>query len=128
MAYVSNESGREEVYVRRFPGLEARALISTEGGAEPLWSRDGKELFYRNGDRMMAVRILTAEPELIASPPRLLFQGRFQRGDTGGSPSTNYDVTEDGRFVMIQEDEAASAVTYHIVLHWTEELKRMVPP
>ena len=64
LAFVSDESGREEVYVRPFPGLDGKWQISTEGGTQPMWSRDGKELFFRNGDRMMAVAIST-EPELV---------------------------------------------------------------
>ena len=78
-----------------FPGSRT-AASSRRGGAEPLWSRDGKELFYRNGDRMMAVQILSTDPELVAAPPKALFErgkserelrrdrGRPLRDDPGG--------------------------------------------
>lgn len=72
--------------------------------------------------------LCTTEGELAAAPPRLLFEGRFQRGDVDGNPSTNYDESPDGRFIMIQEDEEeARDTTVHVVLNWTEELKRLVP-
>jgi len=71
LAYVSNESGRDEVYVIAFPGPGGRWQISTDGGAEPVWSRDGKELFYRNGDKMMSVSVET-RPTFTPSTPQLL--------------------------------------------------------
>ncbi|HXV60902.1 MAG TPA: protein kinase [Vicinamibacteria bacterium] len=127
LAYVSDESGREEIYVRGFPDLGQRTPISTDGGTEPLWSRDGKELFYRNGDRMMAVPVLSSSPTLDVGRPVLLFQGRFQSGDFGGNPGTNYDVAPDGRFLMIQEEGASAETSFQIVLNWGEELKRLAP-
>jgi len=69
LAYVSNESGRDEVYVRALTGAATKTTISTAGGTEPLWSRDGQELFYREGDKFMAVRV-TAEPVFEADNPR----------------------------------------------------------
>ena len=127
LAYVSNESGREEIYVRRFPGPGGRVQISTEGGTEPLWSRDGRELFYRNGDRMMAVAIST-EAQLAPGKPTLLFEGTYEMGTSlGGNPGTNYDVTTDGRFVMIRRDESAGPTQINVVQNWFEELERLVP-
>ena len=130
MAYVSDESGGEEIFICAFPSLESRAQISTGGGTEPLWSRDGTELFYRNGDEMMAVRVLATAPELEVSRPRVLFEGHFLGGlDLGGNPATNYDVASDGRFLMIQEPEVERTRTsLKIILHWSEELERRVPP
>jgi len=125
MAYVSNESGRAEVYVQPYPGPGAKRQISTEGGNEPVWARDGEELFYRNGDQMMAVEV-TTEPTFSASTPRLLFEGNFQ---PSSGNLANYDVTPDGqRFVMIQlggTDSEASQI--NVVLNWFEELKQRVP-
>ncbi len=63
MAYVSDESGQQEVYVRPYPGSDRGTLVSRGGGIEQVWSLDGRELYYRNGDRMMAVEI-TTEPNL----------------------------------------------------------------
>jgi serine/threonine-protein kinase len=127
LAYVSDESGREEIYVRPFPGRGGAKLISTEGGTEPMWSRDSKEIFYRNGEKMMAVAIST-EPELAPAKPTLLFEGRYETGQFyPGFRSTNYDVTADGRFVMIRSEESSESTQINVVLNWFEELKRLVP-
>jgi Tol biopolymer transport system component len=117
LAYVSNESGRNEVYVRAFPGLEGRVQVSTAGGVEPMWSRDGRELFYRNGDQMMAVAVST-EKGLIVGKPTLLFEEQFQAGIESGAPGTNYDIAPDGRFLMIQVEEAARQTQLNVVLNW----------
>ncbi len=108
-----------------FPGPGGKRQISTEGGQEPVWAGNGRELFYRNGDRMMAVEI-TTEPTFSASTPRLLFEGSFLR--SAGFPAF-YDVTPDGqRFVMLQQVGPDSGATQiNVVLNWFEELKQRVP-
>ncbi len=133
LAYVSNESGRDEVYVRPFPGPGGRWQVSAEGGTEPMWSRDGSELFYRNGDMMMAVEV-ALEPEFTAARPSLLFTGRYESGvgldsrDGVGNPSSNYDVSPDGqRFVMIEMAEGDLPIQAILALNWFEELKRLAP-
>ncbi|HEX9724139.1 MAG TPA: hypothetical protein VGC53_07630, partial [Vicinamibacteria bacterium] len=126
LAYVSNESGREEIYVTPFPGPGGKLQISTEGGTEPLWSRDGRELFYRSGEKMMAVAI-SLEPELTPGKATLLFEGRYQTGLVGANPASNYDVARDGRFVMIRAEEGSGPPQINVVLNWFEELKRLVP-
>jgi Tol biopolymer transport system component len=74
--------------------------ISTDGGTDPSWSSDGRELFYLHGDRLMAVPIHTAPAPNVT--PRLQFEGRYERSDSG----RNYDVAPDGkRFVMIRSDD-----------------------
>ncbi len=127
IAYVSNETGRYEVYVRPFPGPGGKWQISTVGGNEPRWEPNGRELFYRDGDKMMAVEI-SMEPEFTASAPHLLFEGPYTRSGTRpGAP--RYDITPDGqRFLMIKPSEQESSpVQLNIVLNWFEELKRLVP-
>ncbi|HXJ17249.1 MAG TPA: hypothetical protein VNM68_08640, partial [Candidatus Polarisedimenticolia bacterium] len=127
LAYASNESGRREVYVRPYPGPGGKWQISTEGGNEPLWNRNGRELFYRTGDKMMAVEIST-EPSFTAGKPRQLFEGHYQLTGLGRA---NYDVSPDGqRFLMLKpvEQEQAPPTQIDVVLNWTEELKRLVPP
>ena len=129
VAYVSDESGRQEVYVQLFPGPGGRRQISAEGGGDPVWSRNGQELFYMNGNQMIAVDIET-EPTFITGAPTLLFEGRFQQS-TGGRIAP-YDVTADGqRFLMIQDvansDSEAEPAQINIVLNWFEELKERVP-
>ncbi len=118
VAYESNESGREEVYVRPFPGPGGKWQISTEGGSEPHWSPSGRELFYRQEDKMMIVDVET-KPTFRPGRPRTLFEGRF----------LDYDVAPDGtRFLMIKEDPAESGPTHlNVVLNWFEEVKRRVP-
>ena len=74
VAYVSDESGQYEIYVRPASGEGANWQISNEGGEEPLWSRDGRELFFRNGPKWMAAEV-TTEPQFKASPPRMLLKG-----------------------------------------------------
>jgi serine/threonine-protein kinase len=116
LAYVSDETGRNEVYVQSFPNLGAKHPISNGGGTRPRWAHDGRELFYQNGNETMAVPIAT-QPIFSAGAPRLLFSGY------GG-----YDVARDGRFVMVQHarsDEGATQIT--LVQNWFEELKRRVP-
>ncbi len=86
-----------------------------------MWSRDGEELFYRQGNQMMAVTVET-EPSFRATTPRVLFEGPYSRVSNG----TNYDVSPDGRFVMVKPNQTAST-KINVVLNWFEELKRLVP-
>ncbi|GAI98958.1 unnamed protein product, partial [marine sediment metagenome] len=72
IAYASDESGRWEVYVEQYPGSGVKTMISTEGGFQPVWSRDGKELFYRSGDKMIAASIET-QPEFRVTRIEELF-------------------------------------------------------
>jgi Tol biopolymer transport system component len=126
LAYISNESGRAEIYVQPYPGPGGKWQISTEGGTEPVWNRNGRELFYRSGDKMMAVDI-TAQPSFSAGKPRLLFEGRYEQAPI---TSPNYDVSSDGqRFLMLKptEQEQAAPTQINVVLNWFEELKRRVP-
>jgi serine/threonine-protein kinase len=99
MAYVTDESGRPEVYVRAFPGQGERWTISTQGGNEPVWSRDGKQLFYRAGESIMAVAVKTS-PTFAAGAPQRLFDGPYERSTNFWC---NYDASPDGsRFLMVK--------------------------
>ena len=125
LAYVSDESGRYEIYVQPFPGPGGKWQISTDGGNDPLWAPNG-ELFYVNGNRMMVVETKT-QPTFSANTPKVLFEGRYERTGTG---STNYAVTTDGqRFVMVKiaGPEGAAPTQINVVLNWFEELKKRVP-
>ena len=113
LAYVSNETGREDVYLTRFPALDGKQVVSPDGGNEPVWARDGSELFYRSGDKLMAVRVEAGSP---LSTPIVLFEGRYQLSHT--FRGADYDVTPDGRFVMTKPVEADSALQMHVVLNW----------
>ena len=126
LAYASDESGRFEIYVQPFPGPGGKLQVSTDGGTEPLWARNG-ELFYRNGNRLMAVETKT-DPTFSASTPKLLFEGPCERG--AGAGGTNYAVTGDGQgFVMVKASgpEGSAPTQINVVLNWFEELKRRVP-
>jgi Tol biopolymer transport system component len=129
IAYVSNESGRNEIYVQAYPGPGPKIQVSAEGGTDPVWKGKGGELYYRNGDYMMAVAVST-HGVFKASKSRALWQGRYAHGmssacGAAGTTSSNYDVTSDGqRFLMIKEDETAPD-RIHVALNWTEELKRL---
>ena len=106
LAYASTETGRSEIYVQAFPGGGSKRQISNDGGAEPLWSADGEELFYRAGNRMMVV-MLEDTPSFSASRPRVLFEDRFERLPWN---ERNYDVSPDGeRFLMPWSRQSAGS-------------------
>jgi serine/threonine protein kinase/Tol biopolymer transport system component len=125
MAYCSNESGRDEVYVRTFPKVDAgKWQISMGGGRDPRWSRDGRQLFYRNEDAVMAAAVET-EPAFRAGKSQLLFRGAYLSTE-------GWDVHPDGkRFLMVKAGEKAPSAEaprrINIVLNWLEELKQRVP-
>jgi len=127
IAYASDESGRREVYVQPYPGPGGKWQISTDGGSEPVWSRNGRELFYRTGDKVMAVEIAT-EPGFSAGKPKMLFEGHYL--STTSEPGPYFDVSPDGqKFLMLKPvtQEQATPTQINVVLNWTEELKRLVP-
>jgi serine/threonine-protein kinase len=122
IAYVSDESGQYEIYVRPASGEGAKWQISSEGGEEPLWSKDGRELFYRTGPKWMAAEV-TTEPRFKASTPRMLFEGPYLN-----VPGVSYDVAADGRFLMLEENYKQPTTTQlKVILNWSEEVKRRVP-
>ena len=118
LAYVSNQSGAYEVYVQPFPGGPGRWQVSTGGGTEPLWARDGAELYYRSADRdLVAVPIQTGAGFTIGAR-RVLFPTLRYHSDPNG---TSYDITPDGRrFLMIKRPVDQELV---VVLHWIQELR-----
>ena len=126
LAYISDESGRFEIYAQPYPGPGGKWQISTEGGSEPLWNPNGRELFYRSGDKIMAVEIIT-QPSFSAGKSKVLFGGSYQPTP---ATLTNYDVSPDGqRFLMLKPSEQAQAAPtqINVVLNWFEELKHKVP-
>jgi serine/threonine-protein kinase len=125
IAYVSDFSGRDEVYIQSFPEPGERIPISNLGGIEPAWRRDGRELFYREGDRLMVVD-LGGGPGITPRTPEVLFEGRFRK-TLYGSEAANYDVSPDGsRFVMVRQKNLVTPTVIHVVLNWPEALNR--PP
>jgi len=124
MAYTSNESGPFEVYVRPYPGPDRKLQVSTQGGTHPKWNPNGKELFYRNSNKMLAVDVSMRGADIVLSQPRVLFEQRFAFGSA--MSIANYDVSPDGlRFVMVKDDSSSGRI--NIVLNWFDELKHLVP-
>jgi hypothetical protein len=127
MAYTSNESGRTEIYVRAFPGPGGKHPVSNTGGSEPLWSRDGKQLFYRLRGQVWVVDVMAAE-DFQAGRPRMLFD---QSGYCRAEAIRGYDISKEGdRFLMVKMWEAMPTPVTQMILvqNWFEELKRLVPP
>jgi serine/threonine-protein kinase len=125
MAYVSNDSGRFEVYVRPYPGAGNRVQVSIDGGTEVAWARNGRELFYWNQQKLIAAQIQT-EPVLELGNRAVLFEGPFVRSVPG---IPNYDVSPDGtRFLMLKpSEETGEERSLNIIVNWFEELERRVP-
>jgi Tol biopolymer transport system component len=123
IAYVSDESGRDEVYVRRATGQSEAVAVSTDGGRSPRWSPDGRELYYRRGDTFLAAAISTAGP-LTVGDPRTLFTLRAHPGRS--TNHAGYDVAADGRFLLLRLEPRAIPTQINIVLNWFEELRARV--
>jgi serine/threonine-protein kinase len=122
LAYQSNESGRNEIYVQEYPGPGAKQQVSIEGGAEPVWARSGRELFYRDDNKMMAVEIRTS-PAFQAAKPRQLFEGEYEHFKN----YLGFDVTPDGqRFLMVKTPPESAPRQINVVLNWADELRRRV--
>lgn len=124
VAYVTDQSGRPEVWVR-YADASAPIRVSSGGGHEPVWARDGRELFYQSGARLMAVPVLQTSPDVRFGPARVVLDGGFLTS----SPNVvrTYDVGPDGRLLMIQPLGEAPRPSFVLVQNWLEELKRLVP-
>ncbi len=137
MAYQSDESGKGQIYVRSFPDVNkgGKWQVSSEGGGSPLWSPDGRELFYRSGDATMAVEVET-DPTFKRGNPKTLFKGMYYSSTSKNITLTPWDISPDGkRFLMIKPAAAAGAAPTAaspqpkiiVVVNWFEELKQRVP-
>ncbi|MGA7928008.1 MAG: protein kinase [Candidatus Sulfotelmatobacter sp.] len=124
VAYCSNESGRWEVYVTPFPGPGGKFQISTGGGQQPRWRRDGKELFFLSPDRKLMVVPIQHEETFVAGSPQALFQTRA-REPVSSEEFFTYDVSADGQRFLINSDlPEKNPPPVDIVLNWTAELKK----
>jgi len=131
LAYVSDESGRPEVYVRTFRDAERQWQISTEGGRGPLWAPNGRELYFHQPNSagtevtMMAVPMST-EPTFRPGNPVALFTGPYRVG--GGNVPHPFDIAPDGqRLLMLKAAPQATTPAIIVIQNWFEELKRLVP-
>lgn len=131
LAYISDESGQDEAYVRSFPDGDRKIQVSSGGGFDAMWARSGRELFYRvrlgaGKFRMMVVDVRAGVP-IHVSRGRALFEDSY---DPYGIGSGTFDVFPDGQhFVMVERQRDASRLNhFNVVLNWFEELRRLVPP
>jgi serine/threonine-protein kinase len=114
LAYISNESGRFEIYVRPFPENGARVQVSTAGGRNPVWAPDGKQLYYREGTRVMSAAVAN-DPAFRVVSREFLFDGAYL---------PDFDVSRDGsRFLMIASETAGPGVV--VIPNWSTELRRL---
>jgi Tol biopolymer transport system component len=122
LVYQSDQLGRPEIYVRRYPTLAGPWPVSAGGGIQPRWSRDMKEIYYRDGVHVVAVTFhaLGAEPTL--GKPEPLFTDDYDYA--AGLSVANYEVTADGRFIMTRR--GVNGGRLHVVFNWTEELKQIL--
>jgi Tol biopolymer transport system component len=120
LAYESDESGRAEIYLTRFPKVGARYQVSKSGGSQPVWSRDGKKLFYLGlSNKLNYVEVTTAGDSVQLSEPR----GMFQTAIRSSIPIGAYDVAADGRFIMVNS-VAESTAPVVLVTNWEAEVKK----
>jgi Tol biopolymer transport system component len=121
IAYASDESGQFEVYLHSLVDPRSRVRVSSGGGEEPAWSADGRELFYRHERQLLATPVRSSSG-LEVGKASVLFEGSYHDNI---APTRSYDVTPDGRFLMVTEpagDDLPQELT--LVLGWAEELKR----
>jgi eukaryotic-like serine/threonine-protein kinase len=127
LAYRSNESGQDQIYVQSFPVPGGKVQVSTGGGVQPVWSRDGRALYFRAATDLMVARA-AGGPSLSLLAPVALFRDHFARPQ--GAAHTTYDVFPDGTFVFLESIESADATSVTPVLlstfHWTEDLAARV--
>ncbi|HUP25842.1 MAG TPA: protein kinase [Thermoanaerobaculia bacterium] len=126
VAYVSDQYGEAEVFVRPFAEAGAPMPVSRGGGHSPLWARDQSELYFLSGENLMAVGLTPAGDRLSLALPETVFSGDFV-SSTGRASDLIYDVAPDGRFLMIQRSEERETSEIVIVKNWSEELRRLAP-
>ena len=120
IAYTSDESGREEIYLQHVQGTGGKRKVSSAGGQWPVWAHTGSELFFLNGNKLMTAKVDPASG--IPGAIQELFELRNL------VPEVGFDVAPDGKsFVMVVQDEQRPATELRVVLNWFEELKRLVP-
>jgi eukaryotic-like serine/threonine-protein kinase len=119
LAYSASETGRSEIFVEPVSGNAGRWQISLDGGEQPRWSRTGREIFFRNGTRMMSVAVET-QPRFVAGKPVQLFDAKFDRGGAVGG----YDATPDGKKFLMIRSVQPNPTEIRVVVNWLEELRR----
>jgi serine/threonine-protein kinase len=132
IAYMSNESGAAEVYVQPYPGPGEKTRVSTDGGGGPIWTANGREVLYQSGNgqtqRFFSTEILSLAP-FRADTPRVLFEAKASEYGSS-TPVRGWDMSADGqRFLLLRNVVSTDkpVTEMHVVLNWTEELKRLAP-
>jgi Tol biopolymer transport system component len=126
VAYGSKQTGRIEMWMRPFVGTGAAVRVSSDGGHDPVWSRDGRELFYTNGPQLMAAQVTPSADRVRTDPPHALLDGGFTHDDA--DPNIRFfDAAPDGRLLIIEASEKTPSAAIVVVQHWGEELARLLP-
>ena len=122
LVYASTDAGASQVYLTPYPALDRKWSISTRGGTQPRWARNGTEVFYRDGPRMMSVGVGMSGAGVAIAEPKVLFDRSF----TSGAYVTiaNYDVTPDGGFVMAEAVTGTPRLT--VILNWADAVRQRV--
>jgi eukaryotic-like serine/threonine-protein kinase len=124
VAYVSRQSGHNEIDVRASSGDGSIWQISNGAGVEPVWSFDGREIFYRADDKMMAVDVVQSTP-MSFGKPHVLFEGSFI---FGGTESQDFDVSRDGRrFLMLKPQRVYEPIPLSVIVNWFDDVRRRAP-
>ena len=125
LAYIANTTGSDELWVRRYPTLDGAVRVSPNGATEPVWSKDGRELFYLEGEKLMIVRVRPDTRERFAhQPPMMLFEKSFLRA--GQPPS--FDVAADGRLLMLERVPAGPSASIEVIVNWRDHVARRTSP
>jgi len=122
LLYQSNESGQPEIYIRRYPAMDRQWQVSEGGGVQARWSSTGREIYYRGNQYVMAVAVDPSGAEPAFGKPTAMFPDEYDFGQALSIP--NYDVTRDGRFIMLRRGSHGSSL--RVVIHWAEELKQIL--
>ena len=122
LLYQSDVSGRAEIYVTRYPALDRQWQVSEGGGVQGRWSRNSTEIYYRGAKHIASARLDSSGAEPAFGKPTALFADDYEFG--AGSSIANYDVTPDGRFIMIRRGPNGGKL--RVVINWTEELKQIL--
>jgi eukaryotic-like serine/threonine-protein kinase len=122
VAYASDESGRNEVYAIPRSGKSDRVTVSIDGGTGPVWSRDGRELFYRAGDDLMSVQVQSTDPLVLGDRKKLMDVSAFEPGYFH-----DFDVSANGqKFLFIRAEPESRPTRLDVILNWLPELERTV--